>query len=56
MFQKYGLDEKNLRKNNLILEEIILKRIQRRENMRNKNKIVNEEVKKTKVLEMMKKS
>jgi hypothetical protein len=33
------------------LEEVILKRIQRRENVRTKNKIVNEDVKKTKELE-----
>ena len=37
-YQKFGFDEKNLRKNNLVLEEVILKRMQKRENQQIKNK------------------
>lgn len=39
--KKYGVDDTLLRKNKLILEEVILLRLQKKEKIRQKNKIIN---------------
>ena len=41
MKKKYGFDDVTLRKNKLILEEVILLRLQKKEKIRQKNQIIN---------------